>query len=746
MRRGFVAAGLYGGLTVALLFPLLGHFGSAFPHDPGDPILNTWILWHGARTLPLTHAWWNGPMFFPMADSIALSEVLLSSLPISWVVQALTHNPVAAYNVVFALSFPLCGLGAYFLARELTGREDAALVGGLAFMLAPYRAEQLSHLPVLSYYWAPIVLFALHRYARQRHWKWLALFGTAWLAQSLANGYAMFHLSILVALWIVWFMRPLRICVPVLVAWAVAALPMLPILLRYEEVHSALHLLRDINEVKRFGVDLGDFLAAPPDLALWGGRLGVARPETAAFAGVTLLVLGLAAIVVTRLERREQEPRALWQRMFVMISAAAALVAFSAYFLGPWAIGPLTVRDFHKPFSIAVAARALAFLGGSWMRRMWRERSIAGFYLVATAAMLLLALGPEPRLLGRPILYEPPYAWLMHLPGFSVLRVPARFVMPAALCESVLVALAIARWAVLSRRVAVVALVSLGIALDGWFRLPVAAAPVGGIHAWPEHIAAVVELPLGEPAADFAAIYRAMTHGRPIVNGVSGYVPPHFLPLAQALRARQFSALYELTARGPIAVALDRTQADAAGILALLRGAGFTPGPSEGNWDSMIVPVRRLQPVALGARLPIAAAHASVHGGDAGRMLDDDPVTAWGTEVGQAGGEEVVVDLGSDRAIGAIVLDMGAYSFGYPRALEIDVSRDRADWLSVWGGEPAVLAVRGAVQDPGTAPIILDLGRTTGRYVRLTQTGAEPGIPWWIAGIHIHAPVVVDAR
>ena len=418
MRRGFVAAGLYGGLTVALLFPLLGQFGSAFPHDPGDPILNTWILWHGARTLPLTHGWWNGPMFFPMADSIALSEVLLSSLPISWVVQALTHNPVAAYNVVFALSFPLCGLGAYFLARELTGREDAALVGGLAFMLAPYRAEQLSHLPVLSYYWAPIVLFALHRYARQRHWKWLALFGTAWLAQSLANGYAMFHLSILVALWIVWFMRPLRICVPVLVAWAVAALPMLPILLRYEEVHSALHLLRDINEVKRFGVDLGDFLAAPPDLALWGGRLGVARPETAAFAGVTLLVLGLAAIVVTRLERREQEPRALWQRMFVMISAAAALVAFSAYFLGPWAIGPLTVRDFHKPFSIAVAARALAFLGGSWMRRMWRERSIAGFYLVATAAMLLLALGPEPRLLGRPILYEPPYAWLMHLPGF----------------------------------------------------------------------------------------------------------------------------------------------------------------------------------------------------------------------------------------------------------------------------------------------------------------------------------------
>ena len=102
----------------------------------------------------------------------------------------------------------------------------------------------------------------------------------------------------------------------------------------------------------------------------------------------------------------------------------------------------------------------------------------------------------------------------------------------------------------------------------------------------------------------------------------------------------------------------------------------------------------------------------------------------------------MTVDLGSDRGIGAVVLEMGAYSFGYPRSLEIDVSRDRADWVPVWGGEPAVLAVRGAVQDPGTAPITIDLGRTRGRYIRLTQTGAESGIPWWIAGIHVHAPVV----
>jgi len=122
-------------------------------------------------------------------------------------------------------------------------------------------------------------------------------------------------------------------------------------------------------------------------------------------------------------------------------------------------------------------------------------------------------------------------------------------------------------------------------------------------------------------------------------------------------------------------------------------------------------------------------------------MLDNDLATAWGTEVGQAGGEEITIDLGSPQAVGAIVMEMGAYSFGYPRGLEIDVSADRSNWTPVWGGEPAVLAVRGAVQDPGASPIVVDVGRAAGQYVRLRQTGAEPGIPWWIAGLRVHAPI-----
>src|SRR5262249_23461587 len=156
-------------------------------------------------------------------------------LPITLVVQWLTHNPLAAYNVAFLLSFPLCGLAAYALALELTGRRDASLLAGLAFAFAPYRMGQLAHLQMLSYYWAPVRLVGLPRYLRTDDWRWLMLFGTAWLLQALTNGYALFHLSVLVALWMIWFARPIRKAFPIVVAWLFAAIPLVPALWTYRQ-------------------------------------------------------------------------------------------------------------------------------------------------------------------------------------------------------------------------------------------------------------------------------------------------------------------------------------------------------------------------------------------------------------------------------------------------------------------------------------------------------------------------------
>lgn len=734
------AAIVYGLVTIAFVLPLLPQFGSGIPHDAGDPILNTWILWWGSRTVPFTEPWWDAPMFFPMADALALSELLVGLLPISLVVQMATGNPQAAYNAAFVLSFPLCGLAAYALVRDLSGTQGAAIAGGFAFMLAPYRMQQLGHLQVLSYYWAPLVLLALHRFARERRRRWLVVFAVSWLLQGLTNGYAIFHVSVLVGLWVLWFMRPLRTAVPIVLAGGCAAVPLAIVLWKYRTVHDTLHLVRDINEIKRFGADLADVFAAAPDLALWGERLGLARPETALFPGATVIVLGLVALFHARRRAPVAEERAArWRQPVILISAVAAAVALSALVVGPWAIGPLTVREFHKPFSIAVAARLAAFLGGPWVRRGWRDRSVVTFYVLAAAAMYVLALGPEPRLLGRPLIYEPPYAWLMRVPGFDVLRVPARFAMLGVLCQAVLVGLAVAAWAQARWRAPLVAVIITGIAADGWVRLPVAPPPAAGVTAWGD-VAAVLELPLAGGDTDFGAIHRAMAHGLPIVNGYSGYLPPHYLPLAHAIRDRQWGALREVARAGTIGVAIDRASAGGRDLEAALRREAYGPGPIDDRFATFVVPSEPAARDSPGPRLPVVSARATMHGEDAGRMLDDDVRTAWGSGVPQIGGEEVVLDLGASQRLGTIVLAMGAFSFGHPRSLEIDISPDGVSWSRAWTGDTSVPTVRAALAEPGVVPVAFPLTAADARYVRLRQTGNEPGIPWWIADVRVHAP------
>lgn len=144
-----------------------------------------------------------------------------------------------SYNVVFLLTFSLSAFGGYLSCLHLTGRRDAAFLGGLAFGFAPYRMSQLAHLQVLASFWMPVGLLELHRFVRGDGWPWLALFAAMWLMQALTNVYYMAFFSVLVAVWIAWFgrWRRWRAALSIGAAWAVAFAALLPILIRYREAH-----------------------------------------------------------------------------------------------------------------------------------------------------------------------------------------------------------------------------------------------------------------------------------------------------------------------------------------------------------------------------------------------------------------------------------------------------------------------------------------------------------------------------
>jgi hypothetical protein len=391
-------------LTCAYTWPLAIHVASAVPHDRGDPLLVTWILWWSMKALPLTQHWWNAPAFYPSTGVLGFSENLLSLVPIAAPFFAFTSTPLLAYNVLFLLSYVLSGLGAYFFGLALTSRRDAAFVAAIAFAFTPYRLSHLNHLQLLSSYWMPVSLGALHLYLRNRRPAFAILFAAAWLLQALASGYYMFFLSLLVVLWLAWFgIRRLdsRQLATVATCWIGAAIIMSPLLIGYRAIHLQYGLGRSPVEIAYYSADIAGIVSASRESLLWSGLHAVREIEAEMFPGITIILLAVAGLVMAA-------------------------------------------------------------------RRGVENRSTVVFYSLAALLMWLLTLGPRPSLLGRPLGISGPYALLMYLPGFDEMRVPARLWMLGVLCLSAVAALAIAQIRSDRLRQVVVMLGLFGLLLDGW--------------------------------------------------------------------------------------------------------------------------------------------------------------------------------------------------------------------------------------------------------------------------------------
>ena len=210
---------------------VLAQLGSSIANDPGDPLFNAAILHWNAHHIPWSHAWWQFPIYYPTRDTLAFSEHLLGlsviASPIAW----LTGNPLVTYNLTMLLTFPLCGVAMYALVYRLTRSAAAAFIAGLAFAFAPYRMATLPHIQLLASFWAPLALLGLHEFVSAGRWQWLLLYATAWALQGAANGYTLVFFSILVGIWVLWFVvarRSWRALAIIAAATAAAALPLVP--------------------------------------------------------------------------------------------------------------------------------------------------------------------------------------------------------------------------------------------------------------------------------------------------------------------------------------------------------------------------------------------------------------------------------------------------------------------------------------------------------------------------------------
>ena len=402
-----VPAAVYLVLALAWSWPLPLHLANRFTHDPGDPLLVTYLMWWNAHAIPLTRAWWNAPYYSPLTDTLALTEHLAGLSPVTTPIQWLGGSPLLAYNLVLLASTWWSGLATHALVRRLTGCVPAAYCAGLAFAFAPYRTSQLAHLQLYACWWLPVILLSLHAYYEERRARWLFPLGIGWLLQGLTNGYFLLFLPVLVGLWLAWFTRRAEIgrAVRAGAALALASAAALPFLLHYRAVHEAQGLGRSVDEMRAYSAYPAAFLSATPMLRFWH----TAEPRTTEqylFPGVTALALVAAGLFVARRDRRFQ-------------FYAVATVAMAALSFGP-VKDPRTLAVLWHPYSwltwlpgfgglrvptrmYMLAVLCLAIAAGIAFAHL-RERIR---WRAALAALVLFGLAADGAISGMPLGFPP---------------------------------------------------------------------------------------------------------------------------------------------------------------------------------------------------------------------------------------------------------------------------------------------------------------------------------------------------
>jgi hypothetical protein len=461
------AAGLlFSALVLLTTFPLWLHPASTMLPGGPDGELFLWTLsWDAHAFLRQPFAIFDANIYYPLRDTLALSENLIGTAIFSAPVLWLTGNPVLALNIVSLLSTILCGMGAWVLARRLGLGRAAAVVAGLVFAFSPPRFFRMEQMHLGTVHWIPFGLATLHAYldeGHSRHLKWTAFFFTL---QALTSGHGAVFMLIACGGLVVYrvtlgeALRPWRRIRDLGVTGALLLAPVAWLVLPYRRVQEGLGLRRSLEN---WAVPVTSYFAAPSHVQKWVvAQMPDARVlETAGaflFPGFLALVLAAAALVVRPARRlpvaaaaaaaAPADSRAAWltRGAWLLELAAVALVAaatlLSIYRPGRVRVGHLVLfsaRSLWRPWIVAIAAvaarvvmaRAVPIDASGRIRRCgaralaaWQRWRLAlrpsplGFYGLLTLIAVLLSIGPP---LGLwPLVY-----WM---PGFSFIRVPSRF-------------------------------------------------------------------------------------------------------------------------------------------------------------------------------------------------------------------------------------------------------------------------------------------------------------------------------
>ena len=574
------AAALYALLTVALTYPLSVTPGSAvLAHYPDDELLMWVLAWdaHAFTHQPLSI--FEANIFYPERRTLAYSENLIGNAFVAAPVIWSTNNPVLALNLVALLACALCGLGGYLLGVRVGLGMPGALVCGLIFAFSPPRFFRTPQIHLATVQWMPFALASLHAYQDGRRPRDLRIAIAFFTLQALASGHGAVFLACAIGLVLTYGVvlgEPLDLKQRVRdlgISGLLLLIPAILIFLPYRAVQGEMGLRRGPDVAT---ATPASFLASPSHLHAWLLQFITSRDvlgEASAYLFVGCLPLALALVGI--LWARRPVPRAagqtsptVWTRIGLLLEVAtlAGIVVASVVTVrGPvrMRLGPVSILSAKGALRAWITAALLAACRAAIRRRApldfasrtsvafesartWmaaRRRDPAVFYFVLTLVCALLVISPVEGLERFGL-----WRFVYRLPGFSFIRAPTRFIVPAVLGIAVLAAIGLDRLTSSrpprARQIAA-SLVGVMLVLE-FAAVPLTVEPyridVPAVDRWvasrPKPFV-VAEVPLVDPDQRFQTAYmlHSTAHWQKTVHGYSGILPPASETLFRELRS-----------------------------------------------------------------------------------------------------------------------------------------------------------------------------------------------------------------
>lgn len=362
---------------------------------------------------------------------------------------------------------------------------------------------------------------------------------------------------------------------------------------------------------------------------------------------------------------------------------------------------PRTTEGYLFPGLTIVTLVFLAVGASARSRVFW-------FYVVGALVTAGLCFGPADQAFSTSALWHP-YEWLIWLPGFSGLRVPARFFLLTTVCLCVAAGIAVAHLAPRLRHQPVLALLVLaGLWIDG----AITAMPMGvppGRLAYVERGGRLLYLPIDDLRLSVRAMYQSMPDRLTVVNGYAGYVPPQVSVIKWALARQDPTILTELRRGRPLYVMVDASS-DTLGSKAFIESQPGVErlGVTGGGLLFKLAATPFAPIVTPGAPLTIARRQRTPNG--------------------------LLLDLGSSAIVRCLDMNATGHVGDLPATVQVQVSPDGMNWTVAYDESPGGAALLATVKDPRTTPMRLVLSAAPARFIRINTPAIDP------EGISLYGP------